>query len=274
MRVTLDTNVFGPVSLPELYPDAPQQGALGIIRQLIMTDRIMAFISEASISLEGLPHADRINMFIRNWVTQQYPIDLPKLSEQRLEVIKSALSLGLKVLHAPRIALGSFYDISDKDWAKDEQYTIGERQKRYFAFAEDFTNIGSNALKRLGAELVSIHSICTKHLANLEKLPSLPTAQQMMWMQGLLAEFDQPKKYMTQKKYIKHVRELIAEWNDLDILASHYSYGNDIFCTLDTARSSGTTRILHPSQREDLISKFDLNILNPEELITKIENET
>jgi len=274
IRVTLDTNIFGPVALPELYPSAPQHGALDSIRQEIEVGRIKAFISEASLTMEGLTHADRIDVFIRAWATGQYPIDLPKLPKQRLEVIENTLSLGIKVLHVPRVALGSFYDLSDEDWAKDELFLIGERQNRYFAFARAFPNIGLGALKHLGVKLVSIHSLSTQHLEHLEKLPSWPTAQEMMWMQGLLAEFDQPQKFQTQKKYIKRVRELIAEWSDLDILASHYSYGNDVFCTLDSARSTGSSGILHPSQRNVLTTKFGATILSPEELVTKIENET
>lgn len=274
MRATLDTNVFGPVASPELYPSAPQYAALNSIRHGIETGRIKAFISEASLTMEGLAHADRIDVFIRAWATQQYPIKLPTLPKQRLEVIENALSLGIKVLHVPRVALGSFYDLSDEHWAKDELFPIGERRNRYFDFAIAFPDIGSAALKHLGAELVRIHSLNTQHLAHLEKLPSWPPAAEMMWKQGLLAEFDQHKKFQTQKKFIKYVRELISEWNDLDILASHYSYGNDVFCTLDSARGTGTKGILHPSQRNVLTTTFGVRILSPEELVTKIENET
>lgn len=274
MRVTLDTNVFGPVAQPELYPNAPQREALDLIRQQIEVGKIQAFISEASLTMEGLTHADRIDVFIRAWATKQYPIDLPKLPEQRVEVIGNTLSLGIKVLHVPRIALGSFYDFSTEDWASDDLFQISDRQNRYFSFARDFPNIGSGALKKLGAKLVGTHSLSTQHLRHLEALPSWPSAQEMMWMQGLLAEFDQPKQYPTQKKFIKEIRELIAEWADLDILASHYSYGNDIFCTLDSARGAGSNGILHPNQRSIFASKFQVAILSPEEFVTKLENET
>lgn len=274
MRVTLDTNVFGPVASPELYPDAPQRVALDKICKQTEEGRIQAFISEASLTMEGLTHTDRIDVFIRAWATKQYPIELPELPEPRKEVVRNALSLGLKVLHVPRIAIGSFYELSDKDWAADDLFQIGERQNRYFTFARAFPDIGSGALKKLGAELVGIHALSTQHLKHLEALPSWPSAEELMWMQGLLAEFDQPKKYATQKKFIKEVRELIAEWSDLDILASHYSYGNDVFCTLDSARGTGSKGILHPNQRATLISKFQLDILSPEELVEKLENET
>ena len=270
MRVTLDTNVFGPVACPRLYSNAPQRADLDLMRQQIESGKIQSFISEASLTMEGLKHADRIDVFIRAWATRQYPIDLPELPEQRTEVISNALSLGIKVLHVPRVALGSFYDLSNEDWAIDDLFQIGERQNRYFSFVRDFSDIGSGALKKMGAELVEIHSLSTRHLKHLESLPSWPSANEMMWMQGLLAEFDQPKKYPTQKKFIKEVRELIAEWGDFDILASHYSYGNDVFCTLDSARGTGSDGILHPNKRGILTSKFQVTILSPEELVEKL----
>lgn len=274
MRVTLDTNVFGPVASPMLYTDAPQIEALRAIRQQIESGNIQPFISEASISLEGLTHADRIDVFIRAWDTQRYPIELPKLPEQRVEVISNALSLGIRVLHVPRVALGSFYELTEGDWATDAVFSVSERLDRYSNFARAFPTIGSGVLKQLGAELVDAHAMDKKHLEHLASLASWPTASEMMWMKGLVKEFDCPTKFPTQKAFIKHVREIIAEWCDLDILASHYAYGNDVFCTLDSAKGTGSTGILHPTQRNALVNNFGLTILSPEELVRKIASET
>lgn len=274
MRVTLDTNVFGPVASPILYPDAPQVAALKSIRQEIEGGNVEAFISEASLSMEGLTHADRIDVFIRAWATQQYPIELPTLPPQRVEVIANTLALGIKVLHVPRVALGSFYELTEENWAKDDLFHIAERQNRYSRFVRAFPNIESDAIKKLGAELVDIHALDKHHLEYLATLPSWPTASEMMWMKGLIAEFDQPKRFATQKALVKHVRELIAEWGDLDILASHYSYGNDVFCTLDSARGTGSSGILHPAERNALVSNFGLKIVSPEELVRQLTSET
>lgn len=274
MKVTLDTNVFGPVASPELYSSAPQRGALDKIRELLQTCKIQGYISEGSFALEALSHSDRIDSFIRAWATEQYRIELPELPAQRISVINDALALGIKVLHVPRVALGSFYDVAEEDWAKDQNFPIAVRQNRYFTFARSFPEIGSGALKKLGAELVASHSLSTQHLSHLEALPSWPKAEDMMWMQGLLAEFDEPKNYPSQKKFIKEVRDLVAEWNDLDILASHYAYGNDVFCTLDSAKGAGATGILHPNQRERLQADFQVVVMSPEELVAQVENET
>jgi hypothetical protein len=122
----------------------------------------------------------------------------------------------------------------------------------------------------LGAELVEIHKLSTKHLDDLVRIPSIPTAAELMWAQGLVAEFDNQKKFSTKKKFINHVREIIAEWSDLDILASHYGYGNDVFCTLDVSKETGRGGILHSSNHEELRRNFGIEILTPEDLVKKI----
>lgn len=273
MRVTLDTNVLGPVAAPSLYPDAPQIEALLAIRKNIESGGIQPFISEASISLEGLRHADRIDVFIRAWASRQSPIEMPALPEQRIEVINNALLLGVKALHVPRIALGSFYEFKEGDWAAEELFPVVERQERYSKFVRSFPEMGTGPLKSLGAELVDAHAMNKQRYEYLEKIPSSPTASQMMWMSGLVAEYDNPTKFPTQKAFIKNIRELIAEWCDLDILASHYSYGNDVFCTLDSAKGTGSAGILHPNQRNILTNDFGLTIVSPEELVEKIASK-
>ena len=165
-----------------------------------------------------------------------------------MEVIESALSLGIKVLHVPRVALGSLYELTDESWSKDELFSRAIRHNRYSAFVRAFPDVGPNSLRRLGAELVHTHSLGTRHLEHLEGLPHWPTAAEMMWMQGLLAEFDGHRKFKSQKQFIQHVRSLIAEWTDLDILASHYSYGNDIFCSIRFGKRFGHPWHITPRQ--------------------------
>lgn len=251
MKVTLDTNVFGPVSSPELYSDSPQLNALQKIRKEIENKNITPFLSEASLSLEGLAHADRIDVFIRVWATQEYPIALPQLPKTRIKVIENTLDLGFKFLRVPRVSIGSLYHVGDNDWARDELYDKEARINRYLDFASQYPKIGPKPLKDLGAELVAIHSLSTNDLDNISSLTLWPTAEELMWKQGILAEFDNSVKFDSQKKFTKHVREILAEWSDLDIIASHYSYGNDVLCTLDTAKGAGTTGILHPTQTKE-----------------------
>jgi hypothetical protein len=188
------------------------------------------------------------------------------------EAFRNRIVARLRVLHVPRVALGSFYEVTEDKWAADDVFPIAERLDRYSNFTRAFPTIGSGTLKQLGAELVDIHALNKQHLEHLAVIPTWPTASEMMWMKGLIAEFDLPKKFATQKAFIKHVRELIAEWCDMDILASHYSYGNDVFCTLDSAKGTGSSGILHKAQRNTLVANFSLSILSPEELVRQLAN--
>jgi len=270
MKVTFDTNVFGPVSSPEEYPNEQQNKEIKQIRESIKTKKIRGFISEASLKMEALAHSDRIDVYIRAIANRSISKADINLAQQRVNVIKNTLELGMKILHAPRIGYGSFYEINDDDWAQDELFPIGERQDRYFGFGRAYEHKGPVDLKKLGAELAELHKLKTNHLDDLVKIKGMPKASEMMWASGLIAEFDNPMKFDTKKKFIKHVREIIAEWSDMDILASHYGYGNDVFCTIDRSKETGTSGILHLSKRDELRNNFGIEILCPEELIEKI----
>jgi len=62
---------------------------------------------------------------------------------------------------------------------------------------------------------------------------------------------------------------LTAEWCDLDIIASHYAYGNDYLCTLDTGRDAGTSSLFHSIGRIMLREDYKIEVLSPQELIDK-----
>jgi hypothetical protein len=271
MRLTLDTNVLGPISAPDLYPGAPQAASIAAIREHIQSGRVRAFVSEASLSLEALAHPDRIDLFIRAWMEQKYPIALPPVPPQRKEVFSEALKLGVKVLRVPRVALGSFFELNDDDWAEEQVFDHRTRSDRQSKFVRAFPGLGSSALKKLGAELVDEHRLDKSAYLGVASTPRMPSASAMMWMKGLVAEFDHPMRFSSRKKYVSHVRDVIADWCDLDILASHYAYGNDVFCTLDAGRGSGTGSLLHTLNRPQFAAQFSLTILDPDELLRKIE---
>ena len=88
-----------------------------------------------------------------------------------------------------------------------------------------------------------------------------------MWMNGILAEYDSPRKFASRKKFLSEFRELIAEWFDLDIQASHYAYGNDYLCTFDFAKNAGTSAIMHANRKAGNATQFGIQIVSPEELV-------
>lgn len=267
MHVTLDTNVIGPLACPDLYPMCPDMPSVDAIRELIRTGRICAYLSEASTSLEAISNDDRIDSFLRQWATRSFPVQFPEPSPERKRVFAEALRLGLKVLHAPRIALGALIEFPEYAWAADINFSTKERQDRYHNYIRNQPDTGAENLKKLGAELVVAHRLNSSHLSHLASLPSWPSAEKLMWMEGLLAEYDSPRMFTSRKKFLAEFRDRLAEWFDMDIQASHYAYGNQYLCTFDSASNAGKSSIMHPNRISSNASQFCLAIVSPRELV-------
>src|SRR5215472_6509795 len=65
---------------------------------------------------------------------------------------------------------------------------------------------------------------------------------------------------------------MISDWGDVLILASHYAYGNDIFCTADQGKGSGSKSPLHHLNRPQLRSQ-GIDTLGPNELLAKLRTQ-
>lgn len=267
MRVTLDTNVFAPVADLSAYPNCPDAPSCAALQHRIQAGAVTAFVSEASLTLEALSHEQRIDDFFREWATKGSGIRLPTPHPKRLQVVEDLLKLGVKVLRVPNIALGSFVTVADTSWAPDEQFPASERQSRHSRFVRSFPERRPSPLKQLGASLVTAHQIDT---SSIPQVPNGPAPECFLWIEGIVAEFDNPKQFKDRVSFVKHVRDLVAEWCDLDILASHYAYGNDYFCTFDAANATGTEGVLHGSNRATLKLQFGIDVVDPSGLLSAI----
>lgn len=270
MDITLDTNVIGPLACPGLYPTCPDMPSIDSLRNLILGGTINAYLSEASTSLEAISNDERVDLFLRQWASINNPIALPDPSPERKRVFAEALRLGVKVLHAPRLALGALISFPDESWATDRQFPQKERLNRYHSYIRSQPHSGVDRLKEFGAELVTIHGLSTDHLKHLSSLPSGPTAEKLMWVNGIIAEYDSPKKFPTKKKFLSEFRDLVAEWFDLDIQASHYAYGNDYLCTFDSAKNAGASAIMHTNRKSRNTTQFGIQIVSPRELVNLV----
>ena len=264
ISVTFDTNVFGPVSGPDEYSTHPEIEACIEIRKIIDQSKIIPFISEASLSLEALSHGDRIDKFIREWATKNSGIILPTPIPTRINIIQKAFQIGMKVLHVPRIALGAFVEVPENSWAKDLRIPIKERQDRHSKFVRKFPEIGPAQLKELGADLVKLHNLDTSRVINF---PGWPTPEELSWSKGIIAEFDNPLRFNSQKQFINYIREIVAEWCDLDILSSHYAYNWDYFCTYDLSKSTGTKGIFHNNNHDTFKTEYGIEFVTPSILL-------
>lgn len=241
------------------------------IRELIRNRTISAYLSEASTSLEAISNDERVDSFLRQWATRKFPIQFPEPAPERKRVFAEALLLGLKVLHAPRIALGTFIEFPESAWAEDINFPIKERQDRYNNFIRSQPDTGVEKLKTLGAELLAAHGLSTAHRSHLASLPSRPSAEKLMWMDGLLAEYDSPMRFSSRKKFLAEFRDRLAEWFDIDIQASHYAYGHQYLCTFDSASNAGASAIMHPTRISSNAAQFGLAIISPLELVEVVQ---
>jgi hypothetical protein len=266
MKAAFDTNVIGPLASPRDYPNHPDEATLSALRNRISSGGIEAFASESTFGLEALDRHVRIDDFLRSWASQSGKIKLPSPAPVREAILQEALSLGFKVLRVPRIALGPFLEIGEQAWAADVAFPREQRQSRTFAFAQIFAAQGPAALKSLGAELVTLHGI---NISSIPALPGLPPAADFFWLQGLVAEYDQPRKYPSTERFSRAVRDLMGEWADVDALASTHGYGINLFCTLDRAANSGTRGLLHPVNAPMLEKCFGITAVTPTELLAR-----
>lgn len=252
-RATLDTNVCGGVADPRSYAGQTDHAEIVDIRQAILDGRIAGYVSAGSLALEALKATDRIDVLFRNFAnpSSRRPISAPSQVEQRFATL---FSIGCKVLvAATRLGLPSSYiSVPANVRALDVQYTWHERLERHEAFVDRFQDESLRSLRYLGEELADAH-----------RLPQ----SNHRWVEGLVAEFDQPLVVKEQEKLVEQVRDLTAEWCDLDILGSHYACGIDYFCTRDRGISAGPCSVLHASRRALLEQQFGIQVVSPQDLV-------
>jgi hypothetical protein len=264
MKVTFDTNIFGPLVAPDQYPNHPQEIELGSIAKHLAARRIEGSISEGSLTLEALDRHVRIDVFFREWASDANSVGSAHPSPIRVSIIGRAFQSGISVLHVPRVALASFVSVPAQSWASDAKYSVQDRQARASSFVRLYPQIGPQQLKALGAALVTLHAI---DVSSIKHFPGLPPRKELAWLKGIVAEYDTPRQFSSPERFSRHIRDLIAEWMDVDILASHYGYGHDFFCTLDEAGGTGSDGILHASNRVALAQDHGIRIVSPVELL-------
>jgi len=268
VQVTLDTNVVGPLVAPTCYEGHPDREALFYLLSQIQAGSLQAFVSQSTLGLEALDRHARINQFFRQWARRPpRSIRPPKPAPIRTAILSKALELGIKVLRVPRIALGTFVDVPDSAWAEDVTYTAGERQSRAAAFVSAFAGTGLERIQALGANLALLHKVVT---STPLILPADVQPEDLCWLQGIVAEYDHPRMFLSAELFSRRLRDFIGEWSDIDMLSASYGYGIHTICTLDRARGAGSDAILHPSKLPGLQQTYGLVVTSPRELATSL----
>lgn len=240
MRVTFDSNVWEKVVL--------NNDGFEEVREKIYNSQIQAYICEIALSIESIKKRDRLQ-FIRNYspkiefrnipseprrvckeITIAPNVEAhPKLHLKLKECLKLAHDLNFKVL-----PMTNFATVRSPEIPAEMKVELKTREE-FYAYAE-----------RL--------AICSKFIEDELCCGGYEYHSRKITIESAM-EID------------KKFAGVVAEWVDGECLASHYAYGNHIFCTLDRGCSSGSHSIFYPSNLQILQECFNLKIVSPVELI-------
>ena len=274
IRVTFDTNSYSSVVRPQLskivttgwpltpdrYLSKKRRIAWWYIRWCILRGRIRAAIPEGAFATEVLPNVDRINRILAVG-TSKAANPLP-ITKGRGDLIQEAFALHFLVLHGARIAYGECVGVQANQWAKDDKFTIDERQRRFSNFIRHFNDFPKIPLIDLGENLSVSHGLAAQnprkaHVATMNNI----SLDRLLWREGLAAEENSPCVFLTVGAMQKEVRALLSDWADFDIVAAHYAYGYDQLCTEDKG-SPRSDSIFGAQYAVDLKSEFSIKIIS------------
>ena len=250
MQVTFDTNAFDKVIRPTVYPKDPDFQDMVVIHEAVKDARVQAFISDTTLTLEGIGSDDRATVFgstgprssiaqtsddtftitMRTEQPDRKPIH-PKQAERFVE----ALRLGVRLLGTPRVGKPR---AEEQYYATEDQAALGQRLDRFTSL---LTQIESRRLGSARAQEIAAR---------------LPPQGIGPWFNALGAAKDIHET--------REVARAVAEWADADSIAAHYAYGNDFFCTLDVAKAEtrrGDPAVFDAENRAWLTKNFGIQFV-------------
>jgi hypothetical protein len=248
LRITFDTNTAAKLVTVyrakrdgnwAQYKDFPEASVLTAIED----GHVLAFATNVSLDLEGIPKADRKAYFAAfGFISReessispsQYVFELKAGSTHKVGVheiqerrYSDFVRLGGKFLNYPRIGQERLSPIVNEHQADDALFAVQERLDRTFAISREIESwgCGMSWIKALGQGLD----------------PAVP------WFTALeKAALDLDDR----------VANAISEWADGDAVSAHYGYGNDVFCTNDRASGAGAASVFSEANRHRLSQEY------------------
>lgn len=256
LLTTFDSNVWRPIADPSRFPKDPQSPAFTCIHDTLRAGKIEGRLSETVFTLEGIARADR-KQFLANYQAaigfteganpdgtltlgisigpdrSAHPGNNPYLTSH----LKDALSVGIKLMHCPRLA-GVINPDLQEAWFVPAPTSISN-------FANTFGEV-VRKIDAAGVGITHIKAIGTKYVAMgqtwFDALINAPPADD-----GIIAK-------------------AVAEWADGDSIAAHIAYGNHYFCTRDLAVGSGVNSVFSADNRNWIEVDYGVRFVTPEEL--------
>ena len=164
--------------------------------------------------------------------------------------------LGIRFLLCPRIELprpkhkdahGNMVEYTLLHKAAEHTYSQKDRQRRY-----------SEAIRYIQDKLGAGKKLKLSDLQNEIQSAGGNYQSRDPWFLNLANNL----AYLGEKKVIKR----FGDWADADSIASHYAYGNDIFCTNDVARGAGSVSVMSEANKRKIEERFEIEFRKLNEL--------
>jgi hypothetical protein len=289
MKITFDTNSLDRVSRPERHPKDSQQMDFYKVQAALTSGKIKGYFSETIVTLEGIENKDRIQVLggtrvetqIRHGVEdpggEVIRVEIqPKqnrrpLHQEHLARVQAALKIGMRALRVPRIG---WIRIEDKDgsfFAPDE-LELSERLDGTMSAARaiESRGVGRAVIEDLGrtfaardrAEIERKQEEEHAALDVLLKSAGMPGAPKIWFDEPWFESLNRAKDVHE----VNAVKRAVSEWADGDSVAAHIGYRNDLFCTDDQGKSSGSSSVLDSGNRDWLEATYGVRFVTVSEL--------
>jgi hypothetical protein len=263
ISVTFDSNVWECIADPVKLDGS----SLRTIRASIEAGRVLPFISDVVVTLEGIKRQDRASFFrdlkmistssepvvqhdeggtphVSRTITRRPSLEhFPPIHEKLSTALHSAFALGFKMIRVPRIGWMRLDDDLYKPSLTDGQQ-LGELLDRTYSAAEAF--------EREGCGVAWVTALGE---AALRTYPDLSQGGIRSPLVAFAYGDDQAA-----------IPGALAEWADGDALAAHYGHQHDVFCSLDRGGGAGSRSVLHHSRRKWLRDEFGIQVKSPTEV--------
>ena len=245
--VTFDSNVWRLVASPSKFPKDPSRPAYQKLHQACCSQTIQAFISETTFTLEQIPRKDRLAWLTSIGHTSGNTI-VPHVSQGVQGHLNDAYAIGIRILKSKRIGgpASSLLNNNKYFWAypSDTDFHKYNNKNGEIARQLEGMGLGIALLKALG--------------------PPASSSPPTHWIEGIAT--------LAASKHI-NIPDLIAEWADVDALATSIAHDVTYFCTKDAGQSAsgkGIVSAMSPTMSATITAQFGIHFISPDALAQKL----
>ncbi len=270
LTVTFDTNTLAPVVCPATaqLPENKINGAA--VRAAIQAGRICGFFSETIITVEGIKGTERWDVLSKTRVfsdatsigengrgpsvSLRFGVGMhhvrSPLDRRASARIQAALELGIRPLWTAS-RFGHYH--LDPEAYPVFKFAVGMPD---FLRCMDDVNAMATEIERRGLG----RRVAAELGQQFSKRDGVDTPE--LWLQGLGRACNESER--------AKVAAATREWADGDIIAAHYGFGIQLFCSDDFGKSSPGPSVLDYGNRKWLSEEFGIEFVTLAELAQRV----